>query len=325
MRMTTPPASDRHMPRPLIVAAVGYQWFYNGANFLAFKVAANALHPLMVATLRYVFAALILLPIALLRLRKTPVSMRQVGGAALVGMIMLVFSQALTIWGTHFLPAGVAAIFSSSSPIFLALFAWGLFRRPLTGRQVAGVGIGFVGLASMGWASAAGGDFRPVGAALVLFASASWAAGSLLAPRLPLPRDPAISLTVQLVTAAIVIGTVVSLSGIAGATRLARVPAEAWIALSFVVLASTVVGYAVFLMLNAQVSSALANTFYYAAPVVALGLSALVLGEPLTLAKMASAAIALLGVALMIGRRAPGPQRASHLVEAGGTISAQRA
>jgi len=95
--------------------------------------------------------------------------------------------------------------------------------------------------------------------------------------------------------------------------------------LSFVVLASTVVGYAVFLMLNAQVSSALANTFYYAAPVVALGLSALVLGEPLTLAKMASAAIALLGVALMIGRRAPGPQRASHLVEAGGTISAQRA
>jgi hypothetical protein len=38
--------------RGLVILAVGYQWFYNGANFLAFKVAGNFLHPLMVATLR---------------------------------------------------------------------------------------------------------------------------------------------------------------------------------------------------------------------------------------------------------------------------------
>ena len=90
--------------RGLVILAVGYQWFYNGANFLAFKVAGNALHPLMVATLRFSVAALILLPFVLARSRRFPVSAREFGGAALIGITMLFASQALAMWGTHFLP-----------------------------------------------------------------------------------------------------------------------------------------------------------------------------------------------------------------------------
>ncbi|MBV9982813.1 EamA family transporter, partial [Bradyrhizobium sp.] len=52
--------------------------------------------------------------------------------------------------------------------------------------------------------------------------------------------------------------------------------------LAFLVVASTLIGDAVFPTLNAEVSPTLANTFNYAAPVVALCLSALLLHEPLT-------------------------------------------
>ena len=291
--------------RGLVALAVGYQWFYNGSNFLAFKIAGNVLHPLMVATLRFSLAALILLPFALERWRRSPASARELGGAALLGVTMLVASQALAIWGTHFLPAGVAAVFSSSAPLFLAIFAWGLFHQPLSGRQMAGVAIGFVGLAMMGWTSATGNDFRPIGALLTLAASAAWAAGSLLAPRLPLPRDAVIGLTVQLASAGVLLGAIVTGSGIAAATNLARVPLSAWAALAFLVVASTLIGYAVFLTLNAQVSQTLANTFNYAAPVIALCLSALLLHEPLTLVKLISGGIALIGVALMIDGKRP--------------------
>lgn len=290
------------MNRRLVALAVGYQWFYNGANFLAFKVAGNTLHPLMVATLRFSVAALILLPFALTRWRRSPVSFRELEGAALIGITMLVAGQALAIWGTHFLPAGVAAVFGSSAPLFLALFAWGVFHQPLTRRQVAGVAIGFVGLALMGWTSATGSDFRPIGAVLALAAAAAWAGGSLLAPRLALPRDPVIGLTGQLAASGIVLGAIVTVSGIAATTHLARVPLTAWGALTFLIVASTLIGYAVFLTLN-QVSSTLANTFNYAAPVVALCLSALLLHEPLTLVKLVSGGIALMGVAQMIDRK----------------------
>jgi drug/metabolite transporter (DMT)-like permease len=298
---TTHTGWSRH--RGWVALAVGYQWFYNGANFLAFKVAGNALHPLMVATLRFSLAALVIFPFALARWRRSPASVAELAGATLMGVIMLVASQALAIWGTHYLPAGVAAVFGSSSPLFLALFAWGLLHRPLPARQIAGVAVGFAGLALMGLTSATAGDFRPVGAVLALIATASWAAGSLLAPRLALPRDPVISLTTQLLSAGAVLGAIVTMSGIAATTRLANVPLSAWAALAFLVVASTLIGYAVFLTLNARVSTTLANTFNYAAPVIALFLSALLLHEPLTLVKLISGGIALVGVALMIERK----------------------
>lgn len=300
--MTATTETDWSVHRGLVALAVGYQWFYNGANFLAFKVAGNTLHPLMVATLRFSVAALILLPFALTRWRRSPVSSRELEGAALIGVTMLVAGQALAIWGTHFLPAGVAAVFGSSAPLFLALFAWGVFHQPLTRRQVAGAAIGFVGLALMGWTSAAGSDFRPIGAVLALAAAAAWAAGSLLAPRLALPRDPVIGLTVQLAASGIVLGAFVTVSGIAATTHLAQVPLAAWGALTFLIVASTLIGYAVFLTLN-QASPTLANTFNYAAPVVALCLSALLLHEPLSLVKLVAGGIALMGVALMIERK----------------------
>lgn len=306
----------------LVAVAVGYQWFYNGANFLAFKVAGNALHPLMVATLRFSIAALILLPFALARWRRSPASLRELGGAALIGVTMLVTGQALAIWGTHFLPAGVAAVFASSAPLFLALFAWGVFHQPLARRQVVGVAIGFVGLVLMASTSANGSDFRPIGAVLTLAAGASWAAGSLLAPRLAMPRDPLLGLTVQLAASGIVLGAIVTASGIASTTDFADVPLAGWGALAFLIVASTLIGYAVFLTLN-QASPTLANTFNYAAPVVALCLSALILGEPLTLMKLVSGGIALMGVALMIDRKAIDAQPAVA-TQAGQTASPSR-
>jgi drug/metabolite transporter (DMT)-like permease len=311
--MATPLTNDGwKMPRGLLIAAVGYQWFYNGANFLAFKIAGNALPPLMVATLRYWIAALILLPFLLIRLRRQRPSMRELGGTALIGVTMLVASQALALWGTHFLPAGVAALFGSSAPLFLALFAWGLFRQPLSNRQLAGVAIGFAGLALMGWTSLRGGDIRLIGVVLTLSAGAAWAAGSLLAPKLPLARDAVVSLAIQLFSAAAVLSVIDVLSGAVAETHLVGVPLAAWGAIAFLVVASTLIGYATFLILNTKVSSTLANTFNYASPVVALFLSALFLNEPLTPVKLLSGTIALVGVALMIGGRASPTQKQSE-------------
>ncbi len=291
------------MNRGLVCLAVGYQWFYNGANFLAFKVAGDALHPLMVGALRFSLAAVILMPFALVRWRRSPASRRELRNAALIDLIMLVASQALAIWGTHFLPAGVAAVFGSSAPLFLALFAWRLLHQPLTLRQTAGVLIGFVGLVLMGWTSATGGNFKPIGVLLALIASASWAAGSLLTPRLALPRDPVIGLTAQLAAAGLALSAVVTASGIAARANLAHVPLPAWWALTFLIVASTLIGYAVFLTLNAKISPTLANTFNYAAPVIALCLSALLLHEPLTMFKLVAGGMTLAGVTLMIERK----------------------
>lgn len=287
--------------RVLVLLAVGYQWFYNGANFVAFKVGGDAVHPLLLATMRFAIAALIILPFGLWRLyRRRPADLSELANAAGLGVTMLVGSQSVAIIGTHLLPAGVASVFGSAAPIFLALFAWFALREPLGLRQVCGIALGFTGLVLMAWFTSHSSGFSPVGAALTLAASGCWAGGSLWARRLRLPADPVVALTTQLLAAATVLVMAAMASGIAGQTDLTHLPASAWWALAFLVIASTLVGYGVFLAVNTDVSPLIANTFNYASPVVALLLSAALLEEQLTLPKLFAAGVALSGVALMV-------------------------
>ncbi|NII53806.1 EamA family transporter [Luteibacter sp. SG786] len=292
--------------RTLVVLAVGYQWFYNGANFVAFKIGGDAIHPLLLATMRFAIAAVAILPLGLLRLRAHPTRTRECVNAAGLGVVMLVGSQTTAILGTHMLPAGVASVFGSAAPLFLALFAWIALREPIGWRQTCGIGLGFVGLVLMAWFTSGADGFKPLGAALTLFASACWAGGSLWARQLRLPADPVVALTAQLTAAAVVLVIVAASTGEPGRTDVIHLPAAAWGSLGFLVVGSTLVGYAVFLAVNSDVSPTIANTFNYAAPVVALLLSAALLGEHLSFAKLFAAGVALSGVALMIRGGAPG-------------------
>ena len=287
----------------LVILGVGYQWLYNGVNFLAFKVGGEAFHPLMLAALRFGIAAILVLPFAAWRWRLHPASMREIAGAALLGPIMLIGSQTMAMWGTHFLPAGVASVFGSAAPVFLAVFAWFFFRQAPDKRQQAGIALGLIGLAAVAWLSSSGTGFRPTGAMMTLTASALWAAGSLGASRLRLPDDPAIGLAAQLVPTGVLLAVVARLTGISASLHPAVVPLRAWGALAFLIVASTLIGYAVFLALNRSASPMIANSFNYVAPVIALALSAWFLNETVGWGKAIAAGVTLAGVALMIGTR----------------------
>ncbi len=299
--------SSRRLPdiigSRLVILGVGYQWLYNGVNFLAFKVGGEAFHPLMLAALRFGIAAILIIPLAAWRWRLHPASIRELARAALLGPIMLIGSQTLAIWGTHFLPAGVASVFGSAAPVFLALFAWVFLRQAPGERQLAGIALGLIGLAAMAWQSSSGIGFRPIGAVMTLTASALWAAGSLGASRLRLPGDPAIGLAAQLVPTGVLLALVVWLTGISASLHPSAVPLRAWGVLAFLIVASTLIGYAVFLALNRSASPTLANSFNYVAPVIALVLSAWFLNEPVGWGKLIAAGVTLAGVALMVGSR----------------------
>lgn len=297
------PALGRARPgAQLVVPALVFLWFYNGVNFLAFKVGVGALPAGFLAAVRFTAAGLVLLPVAVWRSRaeQRPEG-RSLLVAGLLGIVMLVGGQALAIWGVRYLPAGTASVFGSTPPLYLALFAWAVFRQPLDRRQLAGVCVGFVGTALLGWSSAAGGGFSMVGAAALLTATACWAAGSLAASRVSLPRDPVVNLTTQLLTAGTLLWLLSWLSGEAASIELDHVPARAWAALVFLTVVSTLLGYSVFSWVNQAVSTTLANSYNYVAPVITLGLASLFLGERLSWSEAGAAAVALGGVALMLG------------------------
>ena len=72
-----------------------------------------------------------------------------------------------------------------------------------------------------------------------------------------------LSLTAQLVVAAALLLLLTLVTGTASCVDYTAVPLRTWAAIGFLVAASTLIGYAVFLWINRAVSSTLANTFCY--------------------------------------------------------------
>lgn len=92
------------------------------------------------------------------------------------------------------------------------------------------------------------------------------------------PADPVVDLALQLVAAATGLVSQWGLAVLPVILILPICPSPAWWALGFLIIASTLVGYGVFLDVNNDVSALIAHTFNYASPVVALLLSAALTG-----------------------------------------------
>ena len=283
--------------------ALGLTWIASGGSFIDMRVVTETLPPVTVTAMRMVGACVVLAIPFFLRLRDPAnrPTRAQVVTSAVAALLLLVCGQMMLVIGLSQTPAGPAAVFGSCSPLLLALFAWVLLGEPIGGRQLAGIALGFAGLALMAWAamSEGGGELRPLGVAAILFSAAAWAAGSLYGERRDMPEDPVVSVTLQTIVAAVVITAIVPFTGEWAQVDLAAVPLKAWGAMAFVI-ATGLTLFGGFTWLNANTSGPLANTFTYVAPVLALLLGWAILSEPLTWARAAAAGVALAGVALIV-------------------------
>lgn len=288
----------------LIFSALAFQWLYNGFNYIAFKTGAGDIPPFLLSAMRFSFAALVILPLALISVaRNGRPGWRQILFSALSGIIMLVFSQALVLWGVNLLPAGTSAIFASSAPLFIVLISWGIYRTLPSGRQLVGLALGFAGIALLTFSHHQDGKSSMAGISAILISTASWAFGAVALTRNVKAATGLPGLFIQFFAASVFLWATVSASGELKSFSFASVRAAAWWSLGYLVLISSVCGYGVFIWLNHRTSPAVANSFFYVAPVVAMLAAAAIFDEPLTPLKATSAGISLCGVMLIVNAR----------------------
>jgi drug/metabolite transporter (DMT)-like permease len=296
--------------RSLVGAALATTWITTGGNFLAFKWALTEIPPNALMFARLAVAGGLLLTVGLAagaRSRPTP---RQLGAAAFSGVLLLALGQGGIVWGVRALPSGKTAVLAASAPIFVALFSWVVLRAPLRWQTGTGIVVGFAGLALMG-AGGHGGAVALGPALLVVGGSAFWAAGAIYAHRARLPDNILLSGGVQMLVAAGVF-----LVPAAGQGELSRIDPVAWrgstlAGFGYLALVGLALGYGAYAWLNQTVSPALANTFQYVSPVVALAAGAWLLSEPVGATDVAAATLTLAGVALMVSA-SPGTQRSTR-------------
>src|SRR5690349_4656640 len=122
----------------------------------------------------YVFAA---------RGRARP-TRREWVAAGITGAALLLVGNGGVAWAETRLDSGFAALIVAIIPLYVALFDWAFFRRRLAPVAVAGLVVGFAGVALL--VRPGGGNNVAVALALVVTTPA-WAAGSLYARGAPLP------------------------------------------------------------------------------------------------------------------------------------------
>ncbi|WP_407692898.1 drug/metabolite exporter YedA [Pyxidicoccus xibeiensis] len=268
-----------------------------GSTYLAIRFALEGgLPPFLMSGTRFVLAGGVLF--GALWLRGAPVpNPRQWGSSAVVGLLLLgvgngglVFAQQ---WGV---PSGVAALVVGSLPMWTALFG-GLFGQWPGKLERWGLAVGFGGIVLLNLGGATGGKLLPTVAALV--APMSWAFGSMWSRRLPMPQGLMSAAAQMLCGGVFMLGVGLVLGEQLPTVMPGARAVGAWF---YLVVFGSLVGYSAYGYLLRHARPALATSYAYVNPVVAVFLGSVLAGE--TMRPSAWVAMgAILGAVVLLTRK----------------------
>jgi len=298
-------AATARPSRTALVLAFATIYLVWGSTYLGIRIAIASLPPFLMAGLRFLVSGVVLFAFLLGRGAAWPTA-RQWRDQAIVGLLLLLGSNAVVSWAELTTPSGIACLLLGGSPIVVVLMDWlrpgG--QRPGFGLTI-GVLVGVAGLALLLGPGAIPAGYRPSTLALLalLASSVLWWAGSLYgkhrAARTPLLMASALQMLCGSVSILLTSGLIGEWSGF----HFAQVTARSWLAFSYLAGVGGVVVFPVYTWLLEHTTPAKLATFAYVNPVVAIFLGWALVGEPLNGRILVAAAVILGAVVLISAAR----------------------
>ncbi len=281
----------------LSLAALYLIW---GSTYLAIRFAIETLPPFFMAGIRFLIAGSILYLIARARGEGQP-ERRHWGGAALVGTLLLVGGNGGVVWAETRIDSGLAALLVTTMPFWMVLIAWMMPEGKAPSLQtVGGMALGFAGVCLL-VAPEAGGTMHldPLGAIAVTISAISWAAGSVFSRKVALPATPILSTSLQMLTGGAVLMAVAAATGEPARLDPSKISTHSLLALAYLIVFGAIVAYTAFVWLIRNASPAVASTYSYVNPLVAVFLGWALGGEAISSRIVLAATVIVAGVALV--------------------------
>jgi drug/metabolite transporter (DMT)-like permease len=212
---------------------------------------------------------------------------------------MLVFGMGSVAMAEQWVSSGLAAALVATTPLW-ALAISTLWRNYPTRSEWLGVGLGFAGVVIL----TLEGNLRanPLGVALILFATASWALGSVSMRRLDMPPG-AMGNAAEMLAG----GVILLMVGLLRGEQITGAPtANALVALVYLTTFGSLATLSAYMYLLKTVSPALATSYSFVNPPIALLLGVLLGGEQLTGSALIALPVILVGVAFVLRARRRG-------------------
>ncbi|MCY1144440.1 DMT family transporter [Actinoplanes sp. Pm04-4] len=258
-----------------------------GIPYFLIKIAIEDLSPLLVVFGRVAIAALVLLPIAaargsLARLRG------RMGPVVVLAFVHILGPFLLITYGETHISSSLTGLLIAVEPVAIALLMARTER--LTPIRVAGLVLGFGGVALLVGLDLSGGRLGLLGAGMVLVAAISYAVATMLVQRrlADVPTESLVGATTGITALALLPFTLFALP-----TDPVRM--EAWASLAVLGLFCTALALLAFYQLIAQVGSTRAGLVTYVNPVVAVLLGVALLDEHFGVSTLAGFALVAAG------------------------------
>jgi drug/metabolite transporter (DMT)-like permease len=252
-----------------------------GSTFLAIRVGVKELPPFLFAAVRFTVAGAALFGWMMAQ-RETLPSGRQWASVSIIALLIFVCDYGLLFWAEQRVPSGVAAVMMATIPAFMALAEIVFLRsRRLTVRLAVALLIGIAGVAVLMSRSLnlGGAAIDSAGAVALIIGAVSWSVASVLSKKLPLPGSKLVSSGAQMLVGGLMLAVVAVGRGELHGFHPTAVSRGAWIAMVYLIVMGSIVGFTAYVWLIHHESPTKVGTYAYVNPVVAVVLGYFVAGE----------------------------------------------
>jgi drug/metabolite transporter (DMT)-like permease len=291
----TNPAAARPVA-PLLIPALLACYLVWGSTYLAIRFALVSFPPFFQMGTRFFAAGLLMMGWTLAKKQPLP-NAREWRNAVVIGALMLGGGMGLTASAEVHIGSGLIATFIAVVPMLVS--ALGLFFGKRPGRlELLGMAVGSAGVLLL--VRGASFSAAPAGLACIAAATLLWSLGSVLSTeRLPLAPGPAGFASEMLCGGAVLM----LISLVLGEQR--QVAAnwpfapQAMFAWLYLLVFGSLIAFSAYLYLLAHASPAMATSYAFVNPLIAIFLGAFFAGEQVSAGEWLASAVILAGVILI--------------------------
>jgi drug/metabolite transporter (DMT)-like permease len=286
-----------------VVAAFGAIYIFWGSTYLGIVYALQSFPPFLLAAVRFLIAGTLLLGWCLFKGEKLP-PLDSVLKIAFSGLLMLFIGNGAVTWVEQYLPSGLAAIVVATVPLWFVLLDKRQWSFNFSNKGIiAGLLVGFVGVvllfAGKGTATLFDSPVKMLSLLILVCGTIGWTAGSLYAKYKQMAGSATMKAAIQTLAASFAF-TITSLSaGEHNEFVLADVSGQSILAMLYLIIFGSLIGYLAYVWLLSIRSASLVGTYAYVNPVVAVVLGWAFIGETISTQQMIGLGIIIVGLLLV--------------------------
>ncbi|CAA0178557.1 EamA family transporter [Tenacibaculum maritimum] len=287
----------------LVVIAFFSIYVIWGSTYLWNKMAVAEVPPLLLASIRFMIAGVLIMGIAKLMGLSLHLKKNQLINSTIAGFLFLVYGNGVFVWALKYVDSGFAALLASTQPLFVLFLMRLIDRKKMQKKSIIGVFLGIFGMYLLvSQKDIATSEGNILGIFMILTCVLSWSYGSVFVSKADLPKNFFVSTGYQMLIASVLL-LISSL-----------IFKEHWIspldwsfkvqiAMVLLILFGSIVAFTAFNYLLKVVSTEKVSTSAYVNPVVALLLGWYFLDEKLTSQSIIASVVLLTGVYFITSRK----------------------